>query len=419
MLARTRAQPKARARGQRGGRRAAAAAASAAAAALFPATPTAARCTYSQGGALALECADGTRGARLVRLGGTPRVHANGSYAADPTCHHAGAEAILRKACEGQSHCCLPVGTDHFERKDPCHGTIKTLAVVVHGCRPPADTQTRYRRWCSLQGQWLLCDEDIEFLAALELPEVAPASLVPNVAAMVNRRGARPPALCRPQRAQHDGLARPALPRPVERAESCARSSPTSSAAARTLTDLGDDYMEDWQRLSSMMLLDVFWKAAIGRKVLIFQPDSIMPPPPRRSMRSPGTSTSARRWRGRTADLRPQLAGGVGCGGLARDRAKSILMSNTPACVTPAAGSWRTSSSAPGGSTSKRCAAAGITVAKPDRHKAARFAIEYDLYMDVLRATTRACLAAAPPRTARAPSTTWGRCATAGAADPK
>ena len=47
-------------------------------------------------------------------------------------------------------------------------------------------------------------------------------------------------------------------------------------ADAITFSDLGSDYMEDWQRLSSMMLLDVFWKAAIGRKVLIFQPDSIM-----------------------------------------------------------------------------------------------------------------------------------------------
>ena len=70
------------------------------------------------------------------------------------------------------------------------------------------------------------------------------------------------------------------------------------SAGSLTLTNLGDDYMEDWQRLSSMMLLDVFWKAVVGRKarnlprprrhisaiylgefprqVLIFQPDAAM-----------------------------------------------------------------------------------------------------------------------------------------------
>ena len=40
-------------------------------------------------------------------------------------------------------------------------------------------------------------------------------------------------------------------------------------AGALTLTDLKEDYMEDWQRLSSMMLLDSFWKATIGRKVCL------------------------------------------------------------------------------------------------------------------------------------------------------
>ena len=46
-----------------------------------------------------------------------------------------------------------------------------------------------------------------------------------------------------------------------------------------TLTDLGDDYMEDWVRLSSMMLLDVFWRATLGEKVLVFQPDHVNPNP--------------------------------------------------------------------------------------------------------------------------------------------
>ena len=58
-------------------------------------------------------------------------------------------------------------------------------------------------------------------------------------------------------------------------------------AAARpslTLTDLGDDYMEDWVRLSSMMLLDVFWRATLGEKVLVFQPDTIMCPGATRRM---------------------------------------------------------------------------------------------------------------------------------------
>ena len=380
--------------GRRGGRRGGgrAAAASAAAAALFPAsTPDGGTLhVIPEGGALALECADGTYVERVSFASfGTPRVHANGSYAADPTCHHAGAEAILRKACEGQSHCCLPVGTDHFERKDPCHGTIKTLAVVVHGCRPPADTQTRYRRWCSLQGQWLLCDEDIEFLAALELPEVAPASLVPNVAAMVDTSW-RPDLQHFVVHNVHNTTGWPVqlFHGPSNGPKLRTLFADLVGRGALTLTDLGDDYMEDWQRLSSMMLLDVFWKAAIGRKVLIFQPDSIMCAAATEKIDAftryeyVGPPMAGPYWQ--TSDHNSQW--GVGCGGFSlRDRAKSILMSNTPACVTPAAGKLEDQQLGAGWKyIEKRCAAAGITVAKPDRHKAARFAIEYDLYMDVL-----------------------------------
>lgn len=76
----------------------------------------------------------------------------------------------------------------------------------------------------------------------------------------------------------------------------------------------------------------------------------------------------------------------VGCGGFSlRDRAKSILMSRTPECVTPAAGKledqqlgtmWKY--------LEARCRRAGITVRKPSRFGAVRFAVEYDLQMDVL-----------------------------------
>ena len=69
--------------------------------------------------------------------------------------------------------------------QDPCHGKIKTLAVVLHGCQEHKEW-TRWKRHCSLQGQWLLCDEDIEFLATLELPERPEAELLPHVAVMVD-----------------------------------------------------------------------------------------------------------------------------------------------------------------------------------------------------------------------------------------
>ena len=54
------------------------------------------------------------------------------------------------QACLGQSHCCLPVSGDNFGA-DPCHGKIKTLAVVVHGC-DLHEEHTRFKRHCSLQG---------------------------------------------------------------------------------------------------------------------------------------------------------------------------------------------------------------------------------------------------------------------------
>ena len=76
----------------------------------------------------------------------------------------------------------------------------------------------------------------------------------------------------------------------------------------------------------------------------------------------------------------------VGCGGFSlRDRDLSIRMCREPRCITPAAGKledqqlgtmWKY--------LRKRCAAAGLHVAKPSRFGAVRFAVEYDLHMDVL-----------------------------------
>ena len=44
---------------------------------------------------------------------------------------------------------------------------------------------TRFKRHCSLMGQPLLCDEDIEFLTTLDLP-VAADPILPHVAIMVD-----------------------------------------------------------------------------------------------------------------------------------------------------------------------------------------------------------------------------------------
>ena len=76
-------------------------------------------------------------------------------------------------------------------------------------------------------------------------------------------------------------------------------------------------------------------------QVLVFQPDTIMCPAATRRMDDylqydfVGPPMGGAWWM--TSDHDSQW--GVGCGGFSlRDRAKSILMSNTPACITPAAG---------------------------------------------------------------------------------
>ena len=160
------------------------------------------------------------------------------------------------------------------------------------------------------------------------------------------------------------------------------------SEGAITLTDLGSDYMEDWQRLSSMMLIDNFWEAVVGAKALVFQPDSIMCKQSTYKIGDflqydyVGAPMAGPWWM--TSDDESQWD--VGCGGFSlRDRAKSILMSREPRCITPAAGKLEDQQL---GTMWKyiraRCEAAGLHVAKPSRFGAVRFAVEYDLHMDVL-----------------------------------
>ena len=159
-------------------------------------------------------------------------------------------------------------------------------------------------------------------------------------------------------------------------------------AGVMTLTDLKEDYMEDWQRLSSMMLLETFWRATIGQKVLIFQPDSIMCAASTMKIGDfvryeyVGPPMAGPYWQ--TSDHNSQW--GVGCGGFSlRDRAKAMQMSVTPRCITPGAGKLEDQQLGVGWKhIEQRCLEAGITVSKPSRHLAARFGMEYDLYMDVL-----------------------------------
>ena len=228
-----------------------------------------------QGGSLSIECASGTF-VRAVRFAsfGTPIKHDNGSIVIDPQCHSARSERVVANACVGESHCCLPVGTDNF-RDDPCRGTVKTLAVTLEGCDEVTE-YTRYKRHCSLMGQPLLCDEDIEFLTSLDLPP-APAPLLPHVAIMVDTS-------YRPNLQHfvvhnvrnHTGWHLQLFHGPSNGDKLRALFADLVADRAITFTDLGSDYMEDWQRLSSMMLIDTFWESVVGSKALVFQPDSAM-----------------------------------------------------------------------------------------------------------------------------------------------
>lgn len=260
-----------------------------------------------QGGALSIECAAGTyiRSVRFASFG-TPVTNvssANGErlLAVDPKCHSRRSERVVADACVGQSHCCLPVGTDNF-RDDPCRGVIKTLAVTLEGCEE-VKQYTRFKRHCSLMGQPLLCDEDIEFLTTLDLPP-APEPVLPHVAIMVDTsyrphlqvsctRLRRPrwlapprvlsclaphccirnfcgsPVLITPPTQHfvvhnvrnHTGWHVQLFHGPSNGAQLKALFADLVSLKAITFTDLGSDYMEDWQRLSSMMLLDTFWQS--------------------------------------------------------------------------------------------------------------------------------------------------------------
>ena len=98
-----------------------------------------------------MECSGGTW-VRQVSFAsyGAPVRQPNGSLTADPACHLDETKRVVEEACLGQSHCCLPVSGDNFGA-DPCHGKIKTLAVVVHGC-DLHEEHTRFKRHCSLQG---------------------------------------------------------------------------------------------------------------------------------------------------------------------------------------------------------------------------------------------------------------------------
>ena len=350
-------------------------------------TPGAQTHIIPQGGSLAIECGAGTVVTRVSFASfGMPFVSPNGSVAVNPECHSHKSARLVEKACVGNSHCCLPVNTENF-KDDPCNGKIKTLAVVVEGCAH-YQPYTRFKRHCSLMGQPLLCDEDIHFLETLVLPK-APEPVRPHVAIMVDTSW-------RPKLQHyvvhnvhnHTGWPIQLFHGPSNGPKLKELFGDLSARGQISFTDLGSDYMEDWQRLSSMMLIDSFWEAVNGEVALVFQPDSVMCAASSHKIGEyvqydyVGAPMAGPWWM--TSDHDSQWS--VGCGGFSlRNRAKAIQMCRTPQCITPAAGKledqqlgtmWKY--------LEKRCADAGIRVHKPSRFDAIQFAVEYDLQMDVL-----------------------------------
>jgi hypothetical protein len=196
-----------------------------------------------QGGALAVECADGTR-VREVSYAtwGTPLLHPNGSVTTDLRCHSPGALTIVRNACEGQSHCCLPIADQNF-RRDPCVGKVKTFAVELRGCAQHIP-ESKYKTHCALLGQPLLVNEDVEFLAALELPP-APEPVGPWVAAMVDT-SFRPELQHFVVHNVHNNTGWPIqlFTGPTSKPKLELLFQDLISRGQMTLTSIGDDYME-------------------------------------------------------------------------------------------------------------------------------------------------------------------------------
>ena len=125
-----------------------------------------------------------------------------------------------------------------------CAPWWQTLAVVLHGCAEHT-SHTRWKRHCSLQGQWLLCDEDIEFLAQLELPEPAEQQLLPHVAVMVDTSW-RPQIQHYVVHNVHNNTGWPIqlFHGPSNGPKLRALFSDLLAAGQLTLTDIKEDYME-------------------------------------------------------------------------------------------------------------------------------------------------------------------------------
>ena len=285
----------------------------------------------------------------------------------------------LKEACDGKQICCFPVKNENFD-KDPCPGALKYLTAEVNGCEPII-RETQKERRCKLSGH-ALDAKDILYLSRIQFPK--PKLKAKCVAVYIDTTW-RP----RLQKfvvenvAQHTGW-------PIQIFHGLRNENKMKRLFSNNsfhFTPLMTDDMS-WYRLSSLMLLSTFWRACIGDYILIFQPDSIMCSNSEVHINDflkydyVGAPMAGQWWS--TTDEKSGWT--VGCGGFSlRRRTQMIRMTRSAQCTTPSAGKLEDQQLSLGWSyIQKRCADVDLHVYKPNRHLAAKFAIEYDLFMDKL-----------------------------------
>jgi hypothetical protein len=283
------------------------------------------------------------------------------------------------EVCNGEVYCCFPVKNENFE-KDPDPGYVKELTVFLKGCKPTPKISFE-ERICRVSGH-KLDENNIKYLSRISFPK--PKYFFKNIAVCI------------------DTTWRPLLQKfvvnnihknlnwNIQLFHGISNENKLKNLLEYKkiyFTNLQTDDM-NWFRMSSLMLLPIFWKACMGRNILIFQPDSITCSKSTLKIENflkydyVGAPMAGQWWK--TTDHPSEWT--VGNGGFSlRKRKKMIEMTHNPGCITPASGKLEDQQLSVGWKyLETRCNKSGTTLNKPDRQMAVRFSVEYDLFMDIL-----------------------------------
>lgn len=281
--------------------------------------------------------------------------------------------------CNGDVYCCFPVKNENFE-KDPDPGSIKQLIVFVKGCMPSKKMSIE-ERICRVSGH-KLDESNVKYLSRISFPK--PNYIFENIAVCIDTTWR--PLL---QKFVFNNV-RNNLNWNIQLFHGISNENNVKNLLGDKntyFTHLQTDDM-NWFRMSSLMLLPVFWKACMGRNILIFQPDSITCSESTLKIENflmydyVGAPMAGQWWK--TTDHPSEWT--VGNGGFSlRKRKKMIEMTRNPSCITPASGKLEDQQLSVGWEyLEKRCNKTGINIYKPDRHTAVKFSVEYDLVMDII-----------------------------------